>query len=278
MEVEDYDEFIKAPYKTIIEKFLPRVCTKLGKDPATFGLTLATAYGALKNARAAQGAISGKMAAKYGFVPGFGNNQQIQAPFDFLSDQLRGFVGINLDVRRCPDKVKAACEAITPLMIKMATPAVMRPGLISFIPLHLGSYLNEKIFSTLYFPSLEKLIVDLDKIGIGTSVFVEHDYTPYAKYLERLPKSCIMYFEGADPKIIAETVGKEHVIGGFFDPTITLARSKEECIDAAKKLLDITMKTGKYYFSFDKSLLDIKSVDVSKLVAVLEWVTENAKY
>ena len=84
--------------------------------------------------------------------------------------------------------------------------------------------------------------------------------------------------ERGDPKAFADTVGKEHVIGGFYDPTISLTRSKQECIDEAKKLLDITMKTGKYYFCFDKSVLDIKSIDVSKVVAVLEWVRENAKY
>ena len=44
MRAEDYDEFIKAPYKTIIEKFLPRVCTNLDKDPITSGLNLSKAF------------------------------------------------------------------------------------------------------------------------------------------------------------------------------------------------------------------------------------------
>ena len=87
-----------------------------------------------------------------------------------------------------------------------------------------------------------------------------------------------MYMEYGNPKVFTETVGKDHIIGGFFDPTISLVRSKEACIDEAKRLLDITMKSGKYYFCFDKSVMDIKSIDVGKIQAVLEWVTENAKY
>jgi hypothetical protein len=68
------------------------------------------------------------------------------------------------------------------------------------------------------------------------------------------------------------------VFGGFYDPTITLSRSKEECIDEAKKLLDICMKSEHFYFTFDKSVIDMKSVDVPKLQAVYEWVYENGKY
>jgi hypothetical protein len=278
MEEEDYDEFIKAPYKTIIEKFLPRACTALNKDPVTSGLNLATAYGAYKNQMAAHNAMSGKVGAKFGFVPGFVTNQQIQAPFDFLADQLRGFTRINMDVRRIPAKVKAAVDVITPIMIKMAIPPVMRPGLISFIPLHLGSFLNRKAFEELFWPSMEELIVKLDQMGIACTLFVEEDWTRYCSFLEKLPKSTIMYMERGDPKVFANTVGKNHIFGGFFDPTISLTRTKQECIDEAKRLLDIVMPTGKFYFCFDRSVIDIKSLDVSKIQAVLEWVTENAKY
>jgi hypothetical protein len=278
MHTDEYDEFIAAPYKTIIEKFLPRACGALDKDSIDAGLSLAIAYGAYKNIVASQGAVYAKMGVKYGYVPAFITNQPIEAPFDFLADQLRGFKGITMDIRRCPGKVKAAVEAITPLMIKMATPPTIRPGLISFVPLHLAPFINQKAFDELYWPTFEKMIVELDKKGIACSLFVEQDWTRYCEYLERLPKSTVMFMEGGDPKRFTETVGKDHVFGGFFDPTITLARSKQECIDEAKKLLDICMKSDHFYFTFDKSVIDMKSVDVPKLQAVLEWVYENGTY
>jgi hypothetical protein len=278
MELEEYDEFINAPYKTIIEKFLPRACSKLAMDPYNNALNLATAYGAFKNISGAQAGLIGKFAAKYGYAPGFVNHQLLSAPFDFVADQLRGFTRINMDTRRIPDKVKAAVDAVTPIMIKMATPIVKRPGLCAFIPLHLGPFLNQKIFEELYWPSLEKMVVELDKVGVACALFVEQDWTRFAPFLERLPKSSIMYMEAGDPKVFAETVGKDHVIGGFYDPTISLARSKEECIDEMKRLLDIVMKTGKYYLTFDRSVMDVKSIDVSKIQAVLEYVTLHAEY
>jgi hypothetical protein len=278
MKVEDYDEFIAAPVKTIMGKFLPRVCAALDKDPVSNTLNLATAYGAYKNITAAQGAVYARMGAKYGYVPGMITNQPIEAPFDFLADQLRGFKAITMDIRRCPDKVKGAVEAITPLMIKMATPPAIRPGMLTFIPLHLAPYISMKAFDELYWPTFEKTIVDLDKIGIGCSLFVEQDWTRYCEYLERLPKSTVMFMESGDPKRFTETVGKDHVFGGFYDPTITLSRSTEECIDEVKKLLDTCMKSDHFYFTFDKSVIDMKSVNVPKLQAVCEWVYENGKY
>ena len=278
MSVDEYDEFIRAPYQFVMEKVLPRTFTKLGNDPVANGLTLAAAYGAYKNINSAQMALIGKISGKHGYAPGFITNQPFLAPFDFIADHLRGFVGINKDTRRYPDKIKAAAEALIPLTIRMAIPPVMRPGIISFVPLHLGPFLNKEAFSELYWPSLEKIIVDLDKMGIACNLFAEQNWTRLASYLERLPKSTSMFMEQGDPKVFADTVGKDHVFGGFYDPTISLTRSKQECIDEAKKLLDIVMKTGKYYFTFDKSVLDIKSINVPKIQAVLEWLYENGKY
>ena len=280
MEVEDYDDFIRDINTTLIEKILPRSCTALNtNDPASFGLNLSVAYGAYRNIMAAQSAAAARVSAKHGFVQGFSTYQSWRAPFDVIGDLLRGFTGLSMDIRRRPEKVKAATEALVPLILKIVTPKTPRPGLCSFVALHLGSYFSEKVFAELYWPTFQKCVVELDKAGVAAHLFVEHDWTRYAeKYLSTLPKSTIMYMEYGDPKLFTETVGKDHIIGGFYDPTISLTRTKEECIDEAKRLLDITMKSGKYYFCFDKSVMDIKSIDISKVVAVLEWVTENAKY
>ena len=280
MRADEYDEFIAAPYNTIIDKFLPRVCENLNKDPATNALNLAAAFGAYKNVNGNEGAVYGKLFGKYGYAPGMiaPPFALIEAPFDFMSDQLRGFKGITMDIRRCPDKVKAAVDAVTPLMLKLAMPSVVPPGMSAFIPLHLGPYINDKAFAELYWPTLEQVVVTLDKAGIRSVLFVEEDYTRRCEFLARLPKSAIMYMERGDAGRFTDTVGKEHIFGGFYDPTITLVRSKEECIDEAKRLFDTCMKSSHFYFNFDRQVLDIKSINVSKLQAVLEWVRDNAKY
>jgi hypothetical protein len=206
------------------------------------------------------------------------NHRLLAAPFDFLSDQLRGFKGIMMDLRRRPAKVEAAVEAILPLILNLAIPLEPKTGLRSVVPLHLAPYISQKQFETLYWPSFERMVVELDKRGIGCTLFAEHDWTRYADYLERLPNSAALYFENADPARIARTVGKNHPFGGFYNPTITLTRSREACIDEAKRLLDTCMESGHFYFTFDSDVLDIKSVDPVKLAAVLEWIRDKGRY
>lgn len=98
------------------------------------------------------------------------------------------------------------------------------------------------------------------------------------EYLATLPASHMFKIEAGDPQRWADTVGKTHPFGGFYDPTITLVKSQEACIDEAKRLLDIGMRTGKYIFSFDKNIIDGKSIDALKLAKVLEFVREYAYY
>jgi hypothetical protein len=278
MHVDEYDEFIAASYSVIVEKFLPRVCAALEGNPANQALTLAAAFGDYLNQERSQGLICEGLSRKYGYCAGLITNQRILAPFDFLADQLRGFKSITMDIRRLPDKIKAALEVVTPLMIKMASPEVKRPGLISLIPLHLAPFINTKQFNELYWLSLEKTVVELDKQGVACMLQVEQDCTRYAEHFARLPQSTLFMIETGDPARFTETLGKDHVFGGFYDPTITLTRSKEDCIDEAKRLLEICMKSDHAYFIFDRIVMDIKSIDVSKLRAVLEWVRDKAEY
>ena len=278
MQPDEYDEYIADPYGTIVEKFLPRVCTELDTDPVTRSKVMAKAY--LSYAKAKEGThnIISKMSQKYNLTPGFMTGALIQAPFDFLSDQLRGFKEIHMDLRRRPDKIKAACEATLPLMLRRAMPRVIPPGTINFIPLHLHPYISMENFEKYYWPTLKKLVEEQDKAGIACTLFAEGNVTRYAEHFATLPKSSILWVEEADYTKYKETFGKEHLMGGFFDPTITLSKTTEECIDVVKRMLDVCAPGGRFYFGFDKGVIDVKSVNVSRLKAVLEWVGANTNY
>ena len=279
MSPDEYDDLIKDPFNFIVETMANRTVNGLGADPLTKSIRLSAGIMIQQKLAGDLNAIRGKLTRKYGYVPGIISLMTgATVPFDWLSNSFRGFVGINKDVRRYPDKVKAAVEALLPLTLKRAIPPTRSLGHYCFVPLHLGPFLNKNVFDEIYWPIMEKMTLELEKAGVYCCFFVESDWTRLCPYLERLPSSSVFYMEAGDPKVFADTVGKDHIIGGFYNPTITLTRTKEQCIDEAKKLLEIVMKTGKYYFCFDKGVMHIKSVDVSKLSAVLEWLIENAKY
>lgn len=281
LHADEYDAYIEAPYSFLIKTLLPRVCKSLNGDPMENSLNLAKAYAHYKQVTGAQIGIIGKLSQKYGYMNGIIKGPQIEAPFDFLSDQLRGFKGINMDIRRQPDKVSRAVEVTLPLMIKVAQSMKLPPGagpVTCLVPMHLAPYIHRRAFEELWWPTFEKMVVELDRQGIHCYIFAEQDWTRYADFLAQLPESTVVGFEDGDPEVFKAVVGKKHVITGLADPTITLTRSKDECIDYVKRLVDVMAPGGRYYFGWGRSIMDIKSVDISKISAMLEWLHVNTDY
>lgn len=276
MEVGDYEEFIASPYDCIIEKILPRLYTELNTDSNKKALTMAKALNAWQGEMAAVGALGGKIKAKYGFptIPGGATT----APFDFMADFFRGFTGILKDIRRYPEKVAAACDAVTPILVKKGKLLVPSDFGMTVIPLHMGPYLRTPDFEKYYFPSLKKQVEMLTDMGINVQLFVESNYDRYLDYLYDLPENTILRFEMGDPKVIKEKLGKKFIISGFYPMSLLITGTKEQCVDKAKELMDILAPGGGYIFDFDKGALNMVGNITENLKAVLEYVIENGAY
>lgn len=279
MEADEYDEFIKNPYDCLLEKIMPRLYPELDTDPINRSLVFAKAFKAYYDYLEAYAKIDAKMIGKYGFYAApVESASVVTAPFDFVADFLRSFKGIAMDVRRCPEKIAAACEAILPLQIKKGMPA--RPSRFgqTFIPLHMGTYLRTADFEKLFWPTFSKMVNTFAEAGQPCRIFCEHDWMRYLDYLYDLPENTRLYFEFGDPAIVKEKLGKKHIISGFYPLTYLKTASKQQCIDKAKELLDIMAPGGKYIFEFDKSPVSINSVNLDNYAAVLQYIAENAKY
>jgi len=279
MEVDEYDEFIESPYDCMLEKIMPRLYPELDTDPVSRSLVFAKAFKAYYDYMEAYGKLDANLIQKYGYyAPPAGSMSVVFAPFDFMADFLRGFKGISMDVRRCPEKIMAACEAVLPVQIKRGMPP--RPSKFgqTFIPLHMAPYLRTSDFEKLYWPTFSKLVHALAEAGQSCRIFCEHDWMRYLDYLYELPENTSLYFEFGDPALVKEKLGKKHILSGFYPLTYLKTASKEQCIDKAKELLDILAPGGKYIFEFDKSPVSLDSVNVQNYTAVLKYVSENSKY
>ena len=277
MEPEDYDALIKSPYDCIMERILPRLYRELDTTPEKKMLALAKALKANADEAAAVGAINGRLAAKYGY-PGLPGSQTT-APFDFLADFFRSFKGINGDLRRYPEKVIEACDALLPLQVKKGQIAARPKFGATSIPLHMGPFLNTKDFEKFYWPSLKKLIETLTEMGITVSVFCEHDFTRFLDHLQDLPANTILRFEYGDPKLFTEKLGKKFVLSGLFPLSSIHEKTKEQCLDDVKRFLDIVMpRSHLFYFSPNKEAMDIHGNFVENMKAVQEYILEHAHY
>ncbi|SHJ80955.1 Uroporphyrinogen decarboxylase (URO-D) [Geosporobacter subterraneus DSM 17957] len=279
LEADEYDAFIASPYDCIMEKILPRIYTELNTNPVQRSIVFAKAFKAYWDELISGGMMTQKLTDKYGYSPIGGIEVLTEAPFDFVADQLRGFKNITGDIRRYPDKVAAACEAVTPIMIKAGIPPhPPSPYGNTFIPLHMAPFIRDKDFEKFYWPTFKKLVDELAAMGYPSMLFVEHDWMRYIDYLYELPENTRMWFEYGDPKLVKEKLGKKHIIMGFYPITLLKTGTKEQCIDKAKELIDILAPGGKYIFNFDKGIITTDSVNIENLQAVLEYVAKNADY
>ncbi|MCL6477752.1 MAG: uroporphyrinogen decarboxylase [Peptococcaceae bacterium] len=276
---EEYDYFIASPFDCIVEKVLPRLYAELDTDSNTKSLVMAKAFKAYYDELGMQGAVRAKMNEKYGYASLGGITGFCEAPLDFVADLLRGFKGISIDIRRIPDKVEAAAEAATPLMIKMGMPPSGPSKYMStMIPLHMAPFMREKDFARLYWPSFKKMVEALAEAGQPSYLFVEHDWMRFIDYLYELPENTRMRFEYGDPKLAKEKLGKKHILTGFYPLALLKTGTKQQCIDKAKELIDVLAPGGRYIFNFDKVPLTVDSVNIENLQAVLEYVATNANY
>ncbi|AFA47630.1 uroporphyrinogen decarboxylase family protein [Acetobacterium woodii] len=279
MLVNEYPELIKDPFKTLVDKVLPRQYKAFAKPGPLAGLNLAK--GALSYMHYTQQLqeIDQYCADSVG-VPIITKNM-IESPFDFLSDQLRGFTGISVDLHRCPELVEQACEALLPLMLRWGVTAYQgAPKKLPFIfmPLHMPSFLNPKQFERFYWPTFERLVNGLTAKGYTVGLFIEGNWSKLYDYLGSLNPRVVGIFEDGNIKVIKEKVGKNMCIMGNYPIEALKSKSTEACIDIAKEMIDCAAPGGGYIFTTGKSILRNKGLDLNKLLAVHRYVIENGKY
>ncbi|MFV0437773.1 MAG: uroporphyrinogen decarboxylase family protein [Desulfopila sp.] len=273
MKKDEYDEFLADPTGYTLSKFCPRVFGALKPFatlpplttlllgyfgmPAMAGMVsddLITAMEKFCEAARAIQVHGGKANAfitdleSEGYPLGCG--AITLAPMDLIGDTMRGLTGLLTDMLRQPDKLLAAIDAVTPLMIGGAIAqcqATGNPGV--FIPLHKGSdgFMSLKQFEKFYWPSLKKLLLALIDAGLTPCPFFEGDHTQRLEYYAELPKGKVLgLFDATDIYRAKEILGKTMCMSGFMPLSTLQLGSEEDVKERAKLLIDVLGKDGGY--------------------------------
>ena len=241
MQPEEYDQLIEDPVGFIAETILPRVCTNLETKRKAMATWVRVGMELEKGARL--GGEVGRISAELGYpyIP----MGWAYAPMDIIGDFLRGISNAALDVRRYPDKIKKAVDALTEPVITYALDACKPINAeVAFIPLHLNEYLSPKLYNEFYWPSLKKVIIRLYEEGVKSEVFFEGHHEPHLETILELPRGWgIAYFEKTDV-VKAKEVLKDHtcVMGGL--PISLLVSATPQEIDEYVKTLLEKVKPG----------------------------------
>ncbi len=190
------------------------------------------------------------------------------APFDVIGDFLRGMRGILTDMYRCPEKLLAAMERITPMVIGSAVASCRRTGNPSvFIALHRGSdaFMSLKQFETFYWPGLKKLLLALIEEGLTPCPFFEGDFTARLGILRQLPKGKILgFFDRTDIYKAKEMLGDTMAMSGFMPVSVLQTGTPETVKAYAKRIIDVLGKNGGFIMG-PNSAMDEANPDLVRI-------------
>lgn len=279
MEVEDYPKFIADPMRFIFEEMMPKRSRELGKPWPRNAAALAKGALSFGMYLATMGAAFGRFQAQYGSPPLLAG---ISDPaMDFLSDHYRGFQGIMLDIKRRPDDVVAACEAMYPLTLRMATASFGGPPApfpLVFLPLHVPTYLRPKDFERFYWPTFSRLINDLAGMGYKCLLFLEGDWEPHFPFLAQLPKGHVVGMLERKLVEAKKAIGDTICLAGGLDVDLLGYGTPDECVAQARAVIDACAPGGGFILGGGKALLSPNDARPENLHAVTKFVKEYGVY
>jgi uroporphyrinogen-III decarboxylase len=275
MKAEDYDAFLEDPTDWVLRTYLPRAFSALESFATmpplnlfVFGSYFLNNMGVFARdplaesfkafAKAVQAIADGidRMIANHqrmtalGFPDGFIVGPTITAPFDAISDALRGMRGIMVDIMRRPDKVLAAEDKIARFEIEFAVTTCRATGMDrAFLPLHRGSdgFMSLKHFETLYWKQLKDILVTLVENGITPIVFYEGCWDQRLEYLAELPRGkTVGWFQSSDIFKVKDVLGDTMCIVGGMPNSLLRAGPAEEVRSHTRRLCETVGKGGGY--------------------------------
>jgi hypothetical protein len=304
MKAEDYDAFLDDPADWAIRTYLPRAFSKLEGLAMLppLGMTLfgyyntmnmgvltappvAEALAAISEAAqhaaewGAQAVASGQRMAELGFPPFIMlMGALVEAPFDFMSDTLRGMRGIFLDMLRIPDKLLAAEKRVSRFLVEHAISTYKATNIpYAFIPLHRGSdgFMSLKQFEKFYWPQLKDVMLQLIDTGITPWLYYEGTWDERLEYLAELPKGKTAgTFQNSDFFKVKEVVGDTMcIMGGMPLSLLKPGVDPEKVREYTQRLCEEVGKGGGYIMT--TNVMDLEGCDPD-LIDV--WVNATKEY
>jgi len=290
MPAEDYDDYLYDPTDYLIRRIWPRVFDHLKALEKIPPLQNALDYVGLSKfavfadpevqaALVAMVDTGKKIRASFGEAMAFGQKVRKMgfysftgggtlAPFDFISDLLRGTRGAMLDMIRIPDKLQAMIEKVYPIMLGSALTVKQGENKGVFIPLHkcLDRFMSQKQFKTFYWPSLKKMLDRLIAEGLTPVVFWEGDCTSRLEVIGDIaPGKAIYQFEQTNLLKAKEIIGDVVCLQGNVPVSMLVGGTPDDVTAYCKHLIDGAGKGGGFILSPSASLDDAKPENVKAM-------------
>ncbi|MFG0251935.1 MAG: uroporphyrinogen decarboxylase family protein, partial [Phycisphaerales bacterium JB038] len=226
MRPDEYDHLIEDPTGYLYSVWLPRVSGEVGR--AAVGPSYRGTVALVKSAMAmwdyflAFGTQAERMrvdCAMPGALCGI-----LKAPLDILADKLRGYLGLVHDLRKQPDKVLRACQALAPHLAHVARASADPEKLLpighwmhrSCVP-----FVTPEHFATIHWPTLKPIVESLWAAGHQTLFYAEGDWDAHLGAFAELPAGSIVYHVDQGEMASAhERLGERFCLSGGVPNTL----------------------------------------------------------
>ena len=186
-----------------------------------------------------------------------------------------------MDLRRRPEKIKAAGKRYREDILEIAIAAVLQNKVNRvFIGLSRSSpvFVTAKHFEELILPDIEFLTYGLIDAGITPVFHCDTDWTRFLHYFQRFPKAtCILELDSfTDIFKAKEILGDRMAIMGDVPSTLTAAGTKDEVLEYCKNLIYKVGAGGGFILSSGCSIP--ANAKVENIQALTEAVEEWGRY
>jgi hypothetical protein len=203
-----------------------------------------------------------------------------QAPLDIVGDYLRGIKGMLLDLRRCPDKLLAACDKLLPILLELAVSSVRISGIpICFIPLHkcMDNFMSQEQFEKFYWPTLLELMRGLVAEKISPYLLIEGvcDQRLPLMIRDAPPGMCIYHLENSDIFKAKKLARDKVCLRGNVPASILTTGTPDDVRAYCKRLIDEVAVGGGFLMDTACNLTESKPENVK---AMFDYTREYGVY
>ncbi len=276
MEADEYDELAKDPNRFVSEILLPRKYPRLYEDREYAKKILkivtedkAYCFGVLNP-------LVSQYMANYGITDIADFSANFSNPMDTIFDNLRGFKGSLIDIRRQPEKVKAACDALWEhFNVPRFKPVAKFPYACHMT--HIAPYLSPKVFNEVYWPYEKRWIDRQAEGGSRVWIMMEGSWARVWDAFNDVPKdSCILHVDDDDIVKAKKEIGGQQILEGGIAMVKILLGTGESIREEAKRVVDECLPGEGFLFCTDKAWIGPKDVN-QNLIDCYNFVHEYSK-
>ena len=203
---------------------------------------------------------------------GGAGSSAILPSLDTIHDYIRGFVGTTSDLRRRPQQVLDAVDALEPYMKKIAGLDENIPKKESAWPFystmfHIPNYISAKQLEKFFAPQYDRLTRIAHEKGIKCFVYMEGEWSRHYDWLNSFPKGYLLAcIEKDDIFKAKKEVGNNITLIGGMPINMLKYESTQTCLDHTKRVIDECAPGGGFIFAVQSTPVSYTHLSNSRFI------------